>query len=118
MPLILRYVEGQDRPLFVCDQCGRDIENGERAAYAWFREDEAGTIRREVLPLYFHLAVGDGRRGCMDIYEHRYQQTHPGAFISWIELRVMPIYLLANLGVEEMEQIREAYQDAALFSRL
>ena len=81
MPLAIRYEQGFV-PIVLCDQCGKEITSAADGNYQWLWEDLPSRI-------YFT------HKACCYAFEKR----HGGRWCAG-ELRVLPVYLVNNLGID------------------
>jgi hypothetical protein len=91
MPMMMQISKAEAGPVVVCDQCGDRIKDATMANYYWSRE---ATKEGDRTPVFFVH-----KKPCTREFETaRGAQTWPS-----MELRVFPVYLIHNIGIDEDE---------------
>jgi hypothetical protein len=103
MPLRIAEVNGQYRPVVICDHCGQSIEDALDGNYEWKIGGDEEDVDEQI---YF-----THKRCC-----HAFEQRHRGDSYDWgaTELTVFPLYLGNSLHLDW----DKAWKQAALLANL
>lgn len=87
-------------PRFICDACGRTIDDYRNALYFWTKDwNKVG----DRVPMYL-AHKGD----CDRALEYKLSGT---TYMSWGEMRNLPIFLAHSMGMEDLADIEKGIRD-------
>ena len=109
MPMMMKVKGGTDCPVLLCDHCGDEIEDGDRGRghYLWRRSVADECEEGDTVEVFFV------HRQCHLPWEAEHPKSE-GVVHLWMPLKLFPVYLAANIGID----ISDAEQDAHFWANL
>lgn len=93
MPLMIKRVGTEHRPIVVCDLCNSEIADAAAGNFEWSIGLQDGDLAS---PVFLH-------KECSRMYRHT-----RGRLDYWDDLTLLPLYLRNNLEVDEEREVRLA----------